>query len=79
MKKFLGFLFSVLLISSAAIAAPKSYTLSSPDASLRIEVKLADGISYSVYSGENLILKDCSLSLQLADETLGIAPKVKKA
>ena len=79
MKKFLGFLFSMLLLCSVAIAAPKSYTLSSPDASLRIEVKVADGISYSVYSGENLILKDCSLSLQLADETLGIAPKVKKA
>ena len=75
MKKFLGFLFSMLLLCSVAIAAPKSYTLSSPDASLRIEVKVADAISYSVYSGENLILKDCSLSLQLADETLGIAPK----
>ena len=51
----------------------------SPDGSISVEVKLNHQISYSVYSGENLLLKDCSLSLQLSNGEVGFSPRVKKA
>ena len=71
-----------MLIGSIAIsvAAPtnKSYKVTSPDGTITVDVKLNHKISYSVYSNNNLMLKDCDLSLQLADGEVGFSPKVKK-
>ena len=82
MKRFL-LLLTAMLIGTIAIsvAAPatKSYKVTSPDGRITVDVKLNHKISYSVYSNNNLMLKDCDLSLQLADGEIGFNPKVKKA
>ena len=46
---------------------------------MRVEIQLNHTITYSLYSSDHLLLKDCSLSLQLADIRLGLMPKVRKA
>lgn len=81
MKKVLSLLFVLLCGIWSVVAAPsqKVYKVLSPDGSISVEVKLNHQISYSVYSGENLLLKDCSLSLQLSNGEVGFSPRVKKA
>ena len=79
MKKFFTLLAAMLIACSASYAKPDHYTLLSPDESLRVEIQLHHTITYSLYSSDHLLLKDCSLSLQLADIRLGMMPKVRKA
>ena len=65
MKKILSLLTLLLCSIACVMAAPaeKIYKVTSPDGSLKVEVKLNHQISYSVYSGDNLLLDDCKLSL----------------
>lgn len=79
MKKFFTLLAAMLIACSASYAKPDHYTLLSPDESLRVEIQLNHTITYSLYSSDHLLLKDCTLSLQLADIRLGLMPKVRKA
>lgn len=79
MKKFFTLLAAMLIACSASYAKPDHYTLLSPDESLRVEIQLNHTITYSLYSSDHLLLKDCSLSLQLAEIRLGLMPKVRKA
>jgi alpha-glucosidase len=79
MKKFFTLLAAMLIACSASYAKPDHYTLLSPDESLRVEIQLNHTITYSLYSSDHLLLKDCSLSLQLADIRLGLMPKARKA
>ena len=79
MKKFFTLLAAMLIACSASYAKPDHYTLLSPDESLRVEIQLNHTITYSLYSSDHLLLKDCSLSRQLADIRLGLMPKVRKA
>ena len=81
MKKVLSLLFVLFCGIWSVVAAPsqKVYKVLSPDGGISVEVKLNHQISYSVYSGENLLLKDCSLSLQLSNGEVGFSPRVKKA
>lgn len=79
MKKFFTLLAAMLIACSASYAKPDHYTLLSPDESLRVEIQLNHTITYSLFSSDHLLLKDCSLSLQLADIRLGLMPKVRKA
>ncbi|MBQ2033152.1 MAG: glycoside hydrolase family 97 protein [Alistipes sp.] len=81
MKRFFLLMVAMLIGSIAiSVAAPtnKSYKVTSPDGTITVDVKLNHKISYSVYSNNNLMLKDCDLSLQLADGEVGFSPKVKK-
>ena len=82
MKRFFLLLTAILIGTIAiSVAAPatKSYKVTSPDGTITVDVKLNHKISYSVYSNNNLLLKDCDLSLQLTDGEVGFSPKVKKA
>ena len=81
MKKILSLLTLLLCSIACVMAAPaeKIYKVTSPDGSLKVEVKLNHQISYSVYSGDNLLLDDCTLSLKLANDEVGFSPRVKKA
>ena len=82
MKKFTLFLLT-LLVSTATlcVAAPsqKNYTVTSPDGTLRVEVTLNHKILYSVYSNNNLLLKECTLAMELNGDAVGFSPRVKKA
>jgi hypothetical protein len=55
----------------------KNVELKSPDGSLIVDIQLKDKIYYSIYAGSELLLKDCSMSLDLKDEVLGRSPKLR--
>lgn len=42
-----------------------------------MEIEVADKISYTVWSGADKVLDACTLSLTLADRTLGEAPRLR--
>ena len=75
-KQFLLLIFSILLMGNLqAKSAPIS--VQSPDGNLIVKIRLDDKISYDVYSGNDLLLKDCSLAMDLGTEKLGSDPQLK--
>lgn len=60
-------LLAALLVATAASAAPKNYELSSPNGTLHVSVKAGDGISYTLASGEDLLLEDSHIGMYTAD------------
>ena len=61
-------------IGLMATAAPRVETVSSPNGKIRIDVTIGDQLQYSVYNGDELILKDNVLSLQVGKELFGANP-----
>lgn len=58
----------------------KTFTLSSPDAKVQMEVRIADKITYSVHYGAEQILMPSSISMKLQDGlNLGDHPRLKNA
>ena len=75
-KHFLLLIFSIFFMGNIqAKSAPIS--IQSPDGKLIVKIRLDDKISYDVYSGNELLLKDCSLAMDLGNETLGSDPQLK--
>ena len=75
MKKTLLFFTFCLFYGFAALA--QTSEISSPDGQLKVQITLGAGIDYVVFSGENMILKQDHLALQLEDKILGENPKLK--
>ena len=75
MKKRLLALFCALAVGGAVTA--KTVGATSPGGNLRMEIQVADKISYTVWSGADKVLDACTLSLTLADRTLGEAPRLR--
>ena len=63
MKKISSLLAAVALFSAAATA--QNYTVTSPDGNIKAVVTLADGITYDVYHGNDLVLDDCRMSMKI--------------
>ncbi|MBQ3613161.1 MAG: glycoside hydrolase family 97 protein [Bacteroidales bacterium] len=78
-KRF--FIISALLcvLSASALNAQSVQKLSSPDGNIRVEVTLAGGVSYDVWCGDELVLDDCRLALDVKGNVLGSSPKLQKA
>ena len=60
-----------------AMAAPRVETISSPNGNIRIEVSIGNQLQYSVYNGDELVLKDNVLTLQMRNERFGDKPQLK--
>ena len=75
MKKRLLALCCALAVAGAATA--KIVGATSPGGNLRLEIEVADKISYTVWSGADKVLDACTLSLTLDDRTLGEAPRLR--
>lgn len=75
MKKRLLALFCALAVGGAVTA--KTVGATSPGGNLRMEIEVADKISSTVWSGADKVLDACTLSLTLADRTLGEAPRLR--
>ena len=75
MKKQLLALCCALAVAGAATA--KIVGATSPGGNLRLEIEVADKISYTVWSGADKVLDACTLSLTLDDRTLGEAPRLR--
>lgn len=71
-------LFTLLCALTLACAAEaKTVEAASPGGNLRLAVDVADRITYGLWSGEDKILENCTLSLTLADRTLGEKPRLR--
>lgn len=66
----------VWLIATAAPAVP---TLTSPDGTITVHVKVGERLAYDVLYEERPILVDSTLSIQIDGTTLGRAPGLKAA
>ena len=77
MKQKLSFVILLAAWSLLAAAAPRVESLSSPNGKIRIDVTIGDQLQYSVYNGDELILKDNVLSLQVGKELFGAKPRLK--
>lgn len=79
MKKMLILVTSVI-ISMSMTAAPKNYTIASPDGKLSVEIATGDEITYSLTHSGDVIIQESPVSMTLADGTVyGGSAKVKKA
>ena len=67
----------LLLLLFAAQMHAATQDVYSPDKKLKVSVNTAGQIAYSVYAGDDLLLKDCSLRLDLGDEVLGTSAVLK--
>lgn len=74
--KFLSLFVLLLTIGTHSIQA-KAIDVTSPNGDIKVVVDVKDKIYYSIYYGNDLLLKDCYLNMQLEKETLGEAPKLK--
>lgn len=71
-------LFTLLCALTLACAAEaKTVEAASPGGNLRLAVDVSDRITYDLWSGEDKILENCTLSLTLADRTLGEKPRLR--
>ena len=77
MKQKLSFVILLAAWSLLTMAAPRVESISSPNGKIRIDVTIGDQLQYSVYNGEELILKDNVLSLQVGKEQFGAKPRLK--
>ena len=57
--------------------AESGYSLLSPDRRIEVRITASDRVHYSVLVKNNLLLRDCTLSLKVDRVTLGVGPKVK--
>ena len=72
-KQFIILIMSVL----ACQAQAKVQTLASPSGNVKVEINVADRISYQVSANGEVLLKDCQASLQVGKEWLGRNAKLK--
>lgn len=79
MKKRLLFLLAISLTVTLRMSAQKVQTLNSPNGNIRIEVSVGEQLTYSAFYGNEQILKDCPLSLQVGKEEFGTKPKLSGA
>lgn len=73
-------LFALLLTLATAWGShlsAKVIDVKSPNGEMNLSVDVKDKIYYSVSYGNDLLLKDCYLNLQLENETLGNNPKLR--
>ena len=66
----------ILSLCSLTAFAQKSIKLTSPDKNIAVEVSLGDKIAYTVSCGEEVLMKDNTVSLTLGNEVLGVNPKL---
>lgn len=77
MKKNLLLIF-LLLAVTAGVHAQKRTELSSPNGQIKVSVSISDGIYYDVYYGEDAILTNNRLQLNLRENSFGKSPVLTK-
>lgn len=65
MKKMYLIAASALLMALTANATEKVFTVTSPDESLTVEVKVDNSISYTLYDFDRPVLRDCPIGLTI--------------
>lgn len=57
---------ATVVIAASAFAAPKNYTVTSPDGKITATVTVGDGISYTIDRGANQLLAPSAISMKLS-------------
>jgi alpha-glucosidase len=66
MRRYLLSVLSLLLVFNAI--AQQSYSLYSPDSSIRLEIKTKEKLSWHLYSGKEFLAQSTNVDLQLKDQ-----------
>jgi len=66
MRRYLLSVLSLLLVLNAI--AQQSYSLYSPDSSIRLEIKTKEKLSWHLYSGKEFLAQSTNVDLQLRDQ-----------
>ena len=69
----------MMLCLSLGIYAQKSYQLLSPNGEIKVSVSVSDKIYYDIAYGQETLLENGVMQLQLGKQVLGANPKVSKA
>ena len=78
MRHLYMLLMGALLLPTTLIAQ-STYSLASPDGNIKVAIQVATGITYDVTCGDELVMDDCRLALDIQGNVLGAMPKVQKA
>src|SRR3954466_4756826 len=65
-----------LLLSTRYGLAQPSYDLRSPDNRIEIRIRTTQRIKYDVLFKGNVLLQDCTLSLNVEHQAFGVLPKI---
>ena len=77
MKRITTLAAIIILCMTASSAKVQKHSVSSPDDKIKVTVSLADGITYDVHYGNELVLSGCRMSLDVNGKVLGSAPSLK--
>ena len=77
MKRITTLAAIIILCMTASSAKVQKHSVSSPDGKIKVTVSLADGITYDVHYGNELVLSGCRMSLDVNGKVLGSAPSLK--
>lgn len=64
-RNYILFILLALLGVSGESAYAREISIQSPDGKLKVNIELKDKVYYSIYSGNDLLLDHCSLTLTL--------------
>ena len=76
MKKHLFLLAG--LCAALHIYGQKIQKLQSPDGNIQVSISLSDKISYDIICGNDTLLKQCNLQIEVGNQQLGNRPKLIK-
>jgi alpha-glucosidase len=76
-RKITDVILLAALLAPISYAADSSFTLRSPDDRIEVQIHVANRITYDVALNGRPLLKDSSLSLNIAGKTLGENPQLK--
>ena len=67
----------IICVFSASESSAKTYSLTSPDNSIEVNVNIDGNVIYSVSRNGHAALKDCAIAIETSIATYGAEPKVK--
>ena len=77
MKKIISFW--IVLCVCFSLSAQKSYQLVSPNGEIKVSVSVSDKISYNIAYGQETLLENGTMQMQLGKQVLGENPRLSKA
>lgn len=73
------FAFALALCLGCTIMAQKKYELTSPDRQVKATVSVGEQLTYNLAYGNETLLDNCTLGMEVSEDKLGTNPKVVRA
>ena len=74
MKKIISL--GIALCMCIGLSAQKSYQLVSPNGEIKVSVSVSDKISYNIAYGDETLLENGTMQMQIGKQMLGEKPRV---